>query len=89
MISIVRDNRIYTDGLQTCEFFNKYFSSVSTKIHESFPSPSSEDDFSYYLRNIQISTTFSFSMIQITEVENTILSLKEKKLISLRIPTES
>ena len=77
--SIVKDNRIYTDGLQICELFNEYFSSVSTKIHDSIPSPTSEDDFSYYLRNIRMSTTFSFSTIQITEVETTILSLKENK----------
>ena len=55
------------------------FSSVSSKIHESIPSPISEDDFSYYLRNIQMSTPFSSPTTQITEGESTILSLKENK----------
>ena len=77
--SIGTNNRFYRDGLQFCELFNKYFSSVSTKNHKTIPSPTSEDDFSYCLRNIQLRTTFSFPTIQLTEVESTILSLKKNK----------
>ena len=86
MKSIVNYNRIYADGIQIREFFNKYFSSVSSKIHESIPSPTSEDDFSCYLRNIQMSTTSSFSTIQITDVVSTIISLNENKTVISTYP---
>ena len=48
--------------------------SVNLSLHKI-----SEDDFSYYLCNIQMSTPFSLLTIQITDVENTILSLKENE----------
>ena len=55
---LINDNRIYTHSLEICELFNKHFSSVSSKTHESIPAPISEDDFSYYVRNIQMSIFF-------------------------------
>ena len=87
--SILNDNRIYTDGLQICELFNKYFSSVSSKIHESIPSPTSENDFSYYLRNIQISSYFSFSRWKKLKFKALFYVWMKIKLMSLHIPTKS
>ena len=47
--------------------FNDFFTSVSSRIHDSIPPPISEDEFSYYLQDIQVYTQFEFSPIQIEE----------------------
>ena len=36
--SRVNDNRIYTDGFEICELFNDFFTSESSRSHESIPS---------------------------------------------------
>ena len=87
--SIIKDNRIYKDGFEICELFNDFFTSVSSRIHDSIPPPISEDEFSYYLQDIQVTTQFEFSPIQIEEIENTILSLKENKSHISTYPNKS
>ena len=74
---IIFDNRICTDGFDICELFNEFFTSVSGRILESIPPPISEDEFSYYLQDIQVNTQFELSAIKIDEIDSTILSLKE------------
>ena len=75
--SIVNDHRIYADGFEICELLNDFFTSVSSRIHESIPPLMSEENISYYLHYIQVNTPFEFSPIQIDEIESTILSFKE------------
>ena len=84
--NIVNDNRNYTDSFKICELFKDFVTSVTSRIHESIPPPISEDDFSYDLHDTQINNPFEFSPKQTDEMENAILSLKEKNLISLLIP---
>ena len=48
MKSIINDNRTYSDVSHVCELFNDHFTSVNSRIHKTFPPPSSEDEFSYY-----------------------------------------
>ena len=66
--TIVSDNRIYTDGFEICEIFNDFFTSVSSRVHESIPPLMSEDEFSYYLQDIQVNTFFELSPIHIDEI---------------------
>ena len=51
-----------------------FFFSVSSRIHESIPPLLSEDELSYYLCDAHVNTPFEFSLMQIDEVESTLLS---------------
>ena len=46
MMSIINDNKIYTDVSQICELFNDKFSSLGSRVNETIPPPSSEDEMS-------------------------------------------
>ena len=59
---------------------------VSSKIHESFPPPISNDGFSYYLHDIQAYTLFEFSPIQIYEIESTNLPFLTNKSLPSTYP---
>ena len=86
--SIVNDYRIHTDGFEIWEMFNEILTSKSGINYESILPPISEDEFSYYLNDIQVYTLFEFSPIQIDEIESMILSLKESKSHILLNPTK-
>ena len=43
---IIKNNRINTNGFEICEMFNDFFTSVSSRIHDSIPPPIPEDEFS-------------------------------------------
>ena len=68
------DNIVYTDRFEVFKLFKTFFFPVSYRIHESLPPPLSEEEFSYYLRDVHVDTSSDFSSTQTIEVESTLLS---------------
>ena len=84
----MNDNIIYTKKSQVWQLFNDFFALVGKIVRGAVPLPSSEDEFSNYHHENQLNTPFTFSSVQVSEVESLILSLNGKKLNYLLIPTK-
>ena len=76
--SIVFNNVTYNNEQSISQVFNRYFTSIAEKIHETMPDPPAGKSFSDYLHDISIPNSFYFSPVNSEKIESIITSLKNK-----------
>ena len=76
------NNRLYTDDLGISQAFNDHLTTITERVLETMPGLSATVGFSQYMPNFSLPSSFFLYPVTSADVEQVIISLKNKKKVS-------
>ena len=80
--SLLFKNRLYLDDFGIAQAFNDHVTTIAERVREAMPAPSATVGYSQYMPNFSLPSSFFLYPVTSADVEQVIISLKNKKKVS-------